>query len=310
MDVWFLLTPGYLALDLAGPAEALRIAAEEGVPFRLHMAGPEAACPNSLGLVLQLDPLPLALPSDAWVVLCGNRDEVTDYATPAADALVAWLRTHAQPPRRVATICSGALLAARAGLLDGRQCTTHHALTGMLTRLAPRARVVENRTYVRDGPLWTSAGITAGIDLALALIEEVAGPAVVARVARRMVVYLRRSGDDPQLSPWLAYRNHLHPAVHRAQDLIARDPAAAWSVEALAESVHVSARHLTRLFRQEAGLGIVEYQQRLRVARARQLIGQGASVERAAEGAGFGSARALRRVWQKFEPGTPGQLRI
>lgn len=308
-DVWFLLTPRYLALDLVGPAEAFRMAVEEGASFRLHIAGPEQECVSSLGLVSRVDPLPDALADGSLVVLVGTVSEELDYATPAARCLVDWLRQRVTPRVQLATVCSGALLAAMAGLLDGRACTTHHSLTARLAALAPAARVLDNRVYVEDGHVATSAGITTGMDLALALIERHAGPDVAARVARRMVLYTRRAGDDPQLSPWLAYRNHLHPAVHRAQDLVARDPTRRWAVAELADRVHLSPRQLTRLFREQAGVGIVEYQQRLRVALAHQLLRQGVSVERAADGAGFASARDLRRVWHKFEAGAPGRGR-
>ncbi|GGY03521.1 GlxA family transcriptional regulator [Paludibacterium paludis] len=304
INVCFLLLPNYIALDFVGPAEAFRMAAQEGAPFRLRMAGPVPDCPNSLGMVSRIDPLPDDLGPDALLIVCGTL-EVADLRTGAAQTAMAWMTRLARDGARIATVCSGALLAGMAGLLDGRACTTHHAHVDELRRMAPLARVLENRIFVEDGPVCTSAGISTGIDLALALIERHAGPDVAARVARRMVLYVRRAGDDPQRSPWLAFRNHLHPAVHRAQDAIAKAPDRHWSVSDLARTAHVSGRHLTRLFREEAGIGIVEYQQRLRIALARILLSQGMSVERAADGAGFGSARALRRVWMKFEVGTP-----
>ena len=307
-DIYFLLTPRYLALDFVGPAEAFRMAIDEGAPFRLRVAGPETECVSSLGLSSIIEPLPETLAAGCLVVLVGTVDEDADYRTSEAQQLVAWLRQHITPEVSLATVCSGALLAGMAGLLDGRACTTHHSITAKLAATAPKARVLDNRVFVEDGHIATSAGITTGMDLALALIERHAGPDVAASVARRMVLYSRRAGEDVQLSPWLAFRNHLHPAVHRAQDVIARDPSQHWTLAALAERVHLSARHLTRLFREQAGVGIVEYQQRLRVAVVRQLLQQGVPVERAAEGAGFASARDMRRVWHKFESISPGQL--
>jgi transcriptional regulator GlxA family with amidase domain len=170
--------------------------------------------------------------------------------------------------------------------------------------------VQENRVFVEDGPLLTSAGITTGIDLALYLIERHAGAELAARVARRLVVYLRRSGHDEQLSPWLAHRNHLHPAVHRAQDAMAQEPERSWTLAELAERAHVSTRHLTRLFAEHAGVGVLAYQQQLRIARARELLAGGRlSVERVAELSGFSSARDFRRVWQRHEAGAPSEQR-
>jgi len=311
LSVWFVLTPNVLMLDYAGPAEALRMAGEMGADMAVHTCAPVAQLRTSLGVELAgLAALPARLPPDSLVIVTGNACEAEDYARPEAHAVVAWLRGAVQADTQFASICSGALLLAAAGLLDGRRCTTHHSLIDALRLAAPAAKVEENRVFVDDGPLLTSAGITTGIDLALYLIERHAGAELAARVARRLVVYQRRGGNDPQLSPWLAHRNHLHPAVHRAQDAIAQDPARSWSVDELAAQAHVSARHLTRLFAEHAGISVVGYQQRLRVARARELLAERQlSVERVAELAGFASARDFRRVWQRYEGGTPSMRR-
>ncbi len=129
------------------------------------------------------------------------------------------------------TICSGALLAARAGLLDGYSCTTHHLTIGELERLAPAARVQENRLFVEDGERLTSAGITAGIDLMLHIVAGLADHATALAVARYLVVYLRRSGSDPQLSPWLEGRNHMNPSctAHRMPSPMIRWRTGLWS---------------------------------------------------------------------------------
>ncbi len=311
LSVWFVLTPNVLMLDYAGPAEALRMAGEMGADMAVHTCAPVAQLRTSLGVELAgLAALPARLPPDSLVIVTGNACEAEDYARPEAHAVVAWLRGAVQADTQFASICSGALLLAAAGLLDGRQCATHHSLIDALRLAAPAAKVEENRVFVDDGPLLTSAGITTGIDLALYLIERHAGAELAARVARRLVVYQRRGGNDPQLSPWLAHRNHLHPAVHRAQDAIAQDPARSWPLDELAAQAHVSARHLTRLFAEHAGISVVGYQQRLRVARARELLAERQlSVERVAELAGFASARDFRRVWQRYEGGTPSMRR-
>jgi transcriptional regulator GlxA family with amidase domain len=153
----------------------------------------------------------------------------------------------------------------------------------------------------------TSAGITTGIDLALYLIELHAGAQMAGQVARRLVMYQRRGEQDGQISPWLAWRNHMHPAVHRAQDLLARDPARAWTLAELAAQAHVSPRHLSRLFSQHAGISVLGYQQQLRIARAREWlrVAPPLSVEQVAELCGFGSPRDFRRVWRRHAPGTP-----
>ncbi|CAM8665869.1 COG4977 Transcriptional regulator containing an amidase domain and an AraC-type DNA-binding HTH domain [Comamonadaceae bacterium] len=310
LHIYLVLTPNVLMLDYAGPAEALRMARDMGAPIALHACGPQGDIPTSLNTGLTgLEALPSALPERSLVLVVGNSNEAVDYATDAARTVVHWLK--ALPPgTRLASICSGALLLAQAGCLDGRHCTTHHTLIADLQALAPRAQVVSDRIFVDDGEVLTSAGITTGIDLALYLIEQEAGAELAARVARRLVMYQRRGTHDPQVSPWLAHRNHMHPAVHRAQDAVAREPQRNWTLAELADVACVSPRHLTRLFAQHAGISVVVYQQQLRIARAKQLLAQhGWPVERVAEACGFASARDLRRVWRKYEPGSPASAR-
>lgn len=311
LHVWFVVTPNVLLLDYAGAAEAMRMAAEMGGKLVVHTCAPMAQAGTSLGIALAgLEPLPKHLPPNSLVIVAGNADEAKDLATPAARAVIRWLRYAPLPDTRIASICSGALLLAQAGLLEGRRCTTHHSLIAMLRAAAPTATVEEDKIFVDDGTVLASAGITTGIDLALYLIESHGGAELAARVARRLVVYLRRNGSDPQLSPWLAFRNHMHPAVHRAQDAIAGDPARTWSLTELAAHAHISARHLARLFSTHAGIGVVAYQQRLRIARARELLTTTQlAIEQVAERCGFASARDFRRVWQKFEAGPPQAFR-
>jgi transcriptional regulator GlxA family with amidase domain len=208
----------------------------------------------------------------------------------------------ANTPHRLLTVCVGALLAADAGLIGERACTTHHELIDELTRMAPRARVAINRVFVEDGPLLSSAGITAGIDLALHLIAQVGGDALAATVAQVMVAQQRRSGNDPQASPLLAHRNHLHPAVHRVQEAVNQTPGQAWTAETLAELAHVTPRHLTRLFREHTGLSPRDYVEHVRVALAQQALRRGASATQAAEWAGFASDRQWRRARQRAQP--------
>ncbi len=311
LHLYLVLTPNVLMLDYAGPAEALRMARDMGAPIVLHTCGPQGSIATSLGTVLTgLEALPAILPARSLVLVAGNSNEAVDYATPEARSVVQWLRTLPQTGTRVASICSGALLLAQAGCLDGRHCTTHHSLIADLQALAPRAQVVSDRIFVDDGGVLTSAGITTGIDLALYVIEQEAGAELAARVARRLVMYQRRGTHDPQMSPWLAHRNHMHPAVHRAQDAVARAPQRSWTLVDLAEVASVSPRHLSRLFAQHTGISVVVYQQQLRIARAKALLAQrGMSVERVAEACGFASARDLRRVWRKYEAGSPTRAR-
>lgn len=317
IPAYFLLRKNALALDLVGPAEvfryANRLAEKEGqVPwFDLRYISAAKRINTSIGLDLTgYSALPAELPADAIIVLAGCTGSDTDFGDDCARATIAWLRRCVEPQHHLVCICTGALLAGYAGLLDGRRCTTHHSHYDDLRRLAPLAHVLENRIFVEDGHTFTSAGVTTGIDLTLYVIAQIGGYQLSLSVARTLVVYMRRTGNDPQISPWLAFRNHLHPAVHRAQDAILRDPAADWNAAKLAQVACISERHLTRLFREHAGTGIVDYIQRIRVALARELLVQSrVDMERVAEKAGFNSSRQMRRVWHKYEAAPPSQYR-
>lgn len=319
IDVYVVLPPRTLLLDVAGPIEVLRRAnlIQDMVRFHVRYVAPTRTLRTSIGLdVSGIEPLPRQIAEDAMVVIGGNADTLLDgsIAQPA-DAqheakIVDWLRTAIHPGHRLITICSGALLAARAGLLDGYACTTHFLSCEELATLAPHARVLENRLYVEDRDRLSSAGVTAGIDLMLHVVAQLTDHACALAVARYLVVYLRRSGSDPQLSPWLEGRNHIHPSVHRVQDAIASDPARPWPARRLAQIAGTSPRHLSRLFQEHVGMHLADYRNRLRGALARELIGQTRlDMERVAERAGFASARQLRRVWQKLYSSPPRAAR-
>ena len=310
-DIYFLVLPGTMLLDFAGTAESFRVAADFGARFRLHYIAPSSSALSSLGLTLGgLEPLPERLPAGAIVLLPGVACSAKDYRLPEARAAARWLADAVGPAQLLCTVCSGAFLAAESGLLDGRCCTTHHSLTGRLAREFPRVKVVENRIFVRDGNVFTSAGVTAGVDLALHLISDLAGAQVAVAVARLLVLYFRRAGADPQLSPWLCHRNHIDPRVHSAQDLVLRDPAHGWTVAELADRAHTSPRHLGRLFQQHAGISPQAYVRRIRTAAARELLAQpGLNLNLVAEMVGFSSAEQMRRAWKRFERATPAQLR-
>jgi transcriptional regulator GlxA family with amidase domain len=312
LSVWLVLTPNVLMLDYAGPAEALRMARDMGGTIDLHVCGPTTEMPTSLPTHLSgVEPLPAVLPQNSLVLVAGNSNEVEDYATEDAQQVVLWLKTVVRDEPRIASICSGALLLAKAGLLAGRRCTTHHTLIDDLREADPTALVEADRVFVDDGLVLTSAGITTGIDLALHIIEQHAGAELAARVSRRLVMYQRRGAHDPQISPWLAHRNHMHPAVHRAQDAISKDPAHPWTVQELAAAACVSPRHLSRIFPAYAGVGVVAYQQQLRIAKAKEVLVRQPQwpMDQVAEHCGFGSARDFRRVWQRFEAEPPTALR-
>src|SRR5215813_7192527 len=308
VPVFVIVPPRLLLLDIAGPLEVLRQAnrVQSSVRFDVRYIGPTSSLQTSIGITLTaIEPLPQELPPQSWVVLAGDVEDVMlcggahGLGKSAADeeaerAIVTWLKTTVHPGHKLISICTGALIAARAGLLDGYSCTTHYLSYDELRVIAPRARILENRLYVEDGERYSSAGITAGIDLMLHLVYQSTNQSCAVAVAQYLVIYLRRSGSDPQLSPWLEGRNHIHPAVHRVQDAIAADLTKSWSLRALARLAGASDRHLSRLFHEHVGMSIPEYSNRLRVAYAQELLRETRfGMERVAEQSGFSSTRQL-----------------
>jgi transcriptional regulator GlxA family with amidase domain len=291
-----LVLPHVHLLDLAGPVQVLFEANAFGADYRLRYcaASPEAV--SAQGLMLgRLEALPDPASLDL-VLVPGIDSRMLDSlgAVP-----VAWLRQVHARGVRIASICTGAFALAHAGLLDGKQCATHWRLSELLQRRYPAARVVSDRLFVRDGDLITSAGVASGIDMALSLVQEAHGPLVVARVARELVVYLRRGGEQTQGSVFLEYRTHLSHGVHTVQDWIVSHPAEHATLERLARLAAMSPRNLTRAFRQATGISVKDFSQKVRLEVAANLLEDPAArVESVASHCGFTDARQLRRLWQ------------
>jgi transcriptional regulator GlxA family with amidase domain len=295
-SVTFLLVPGVHLLDLAGPAQVFHTAAGLGYPYDLHYVAEQPEVRSAQGLPVRAE---IDWPQQACgdlIVVPGWHSPRLAGTGPLSPASLARLAAHHAAGGTVASVCAGADALGRAGLLDGRRCTTHHDVQEELAARYPRATVVRDVLYVLDGRVVTSAGIASGIDLALHLVATAHGPAVAARAAREMVVYARRNGSDPQASAMLRHRSHLSDAVHRVQDLIDTHFTEQLPLAGLAAACGVSQRTLTRQFAAATGLTPLRYQQLLRTERAEHLIGHGATVESAARAVGFEDARMLRRL--------------
>ncbi|QVQ50876.1 DJ-1/PfpI family protein [Spiractinospora alimapuensis] len=292
----FLVTPRIHLLDLAGPAQVFSTAADMGLGYEIRYVSGDAEVTTAQGLPLRCDTTwPTLTPRDV-VVVPGQRVGSEPLRPVLTPGQVEALAAHHARGGTVASVCSGAFALGEAGLLDGRRCTTHHALQGHLARACPRAKVVPDVLYVADGTVLTSAGIASGIDLALHQVATWHGPAVAAHVAREMVVYARRNGDEPQVSAMLRHRAHNTDVVHRAQDVIDRRFASPLPLVELAAAVGVSDRTLTRAFVAATGSTPLRYQQRLRLEHAQHMIDTGATAEAAARAVGFRDARMLRRL--------------
>ncbi|GHH73048.1 transcriptional regulator [Streptosporangium violaceochromogenes] len=317
-----LVLPRVNLLDLGGPVQVFDAAAHLGGGYRLEFASDAPETTSAQGLRLAgLAPLSRTTAGPGDLVLVPGPRLTTGSDRTAApeplvpeplvpDAAVRWLREVYAAGARVASVCTGAAALGEAGLLDGRACTTHWALTAALRHRYPAARVREAALFVHDGRVSTSAGISAGIDLALSIVERDHGPALAASVARELVVYLRRDATSPQISPFLRHRAHLRPAVHRVQDHIAQHLDASHTLADLAAVVHMSPRGLSRAFTSATGITPLEYRQQLRLERARTLLAEtDLTVEAVATRCGFRDARQLRRLFADRRGASPAASR-
>jgi transcriptional regulator GlxA family with amidase domain len=231
------------------------------------------------------------------------------FPQPAAPKLVSLIRSALEPTRRLASICTGAFVLADAGILDGRRATTHWLRARELQRRFPSIRVEEDRIFVRDGRVWTSAGMTACIDLALALVEEDLGVEVSRTVAKKMVVHHRRAGGQSQfsmLSELDSQSNRIQAALTYAKNHLDKD----LSVENLAEAAHMSPRHFSREFRQDTGQSPARAVERLRAETARILVeADELPIERIASKTGFSDPERMRRAFLRIFGEPPQALK-
>lgn len=225
-------------------------------------------------------------------------------------ALVRWLGEAARRSRRVGSVCTGAFLLARAGLLDGRRATTHWASVELLASRHPEIEVEPDSIYVRDGDVWTSAGVTAGMDLALALVEDDLGPEAALEVARWLVVFVKRPGGQSQFSAPLATQTAEREPLREVQEWVRANPAADCSVDALADRASMSPRNFSRAFRREVGMTPAAWVEASRVDLAKGLLETtAAGTEAVAAECGFGTVETLRRAFRRRLGVSPGEYR-
>ncbi|MFF9481578.1 GlxA family transcriptional regulator [Streptomyces sp. NPDC014733] len=306
-SVLVVLFEGVQSLDVTGPVEVFTgagRASEE--PYEIRTASLDGApvCTSS-GLRITPDcALPDAGTPHTLLVPGGEGSRSP------APGLIDWLREHARRAERVVSVCSGALLLAEAGLLDGRRATTHWALCAQLAEEYPEVTVEPDPVFVRDGPIATSAGVTAGIDLALALVEEDHGRDIALLIARYLVVFLRRPGNQAQFSVQLAVQTARREPLRELQQWITEHPEADLSVERLAERARLSPRHFARAFHAETGTTPGRYVERVRLEQARRLLEETADgVERISRVCGYGTPEAMRRAFVKALDTAPAEYR-
>lgn len=299
---------GVQALDVTGPSEVFATAARLGhADYQLTLATPDGgpARTSSGFQILPDNPLDAVVGEADTIVVAGGAGVA---AALRDQALVDTLRRAS--PRRLASVCNGAFLLAAAGRLDGRRATTHWAACEELARRHPETDVDPRPIFVRDGDVYTSAGVTAGIDLALALVEEDAGAEAALDVARWLVLFLQRPGGQAQFSARLARPPAERAPLRELQDWLPDHLDGDLSVEALAARAHMSPRNFARAFRRELGVTPARYVAELRLERARQELERGAlPVETIARRCGFGTVETMRRAFHRRLAVSPNEYR-
>jgi transcriptional regulator GlxA family with amidase domain len=315
-NVVILVYPGVQSLDVTGPLEVfsgakllLETDANTDPGYRTTVVSADGApVETSSGLTIvphaDIHHAPAAI--DTLLVAGGAGAE----RACAEAALLDWIAERAQTARRVASVCTGAFLLAAAGLLDGRRATTHWAAAAELARRYPLVSVDPEPIFVRDGEVWTSAGVTAGMDLALAMVEEDLDRDAALAIARHLVLFLRRPGNQSQFSATLAARPPARAGLREVQRFAVENLAGDLTVEALAQRAHMSPRHFARSFHAEVGVTPARYVERLRLEAARRRLEESEEpVAAVAAACGFGTAETMRRVFLRALGVGPAEYR-
>jgi transcriptional regulator GlxA family with amidase domain len=320
-EVVILLFDGVQSLDVTGPLEVF--SAAERVLASREAGSADSSSAGYKVTTLSSDGAPLRTSSGLEIVPHGSfadRPARLDtlivpggHGTRAAGAderLLTWIRETSASARRTASVCTGAFVLAAAGLLDGRRATTHWSAARRLAQMYPGIDVDPDPIFVRDGELWTSAGVTAGMDLALALVEDDHDREAALTIARHLVLFLRRPGNQSQFSATLAAQEPQREPLREVQRRVVENVAAAHTVEAMAEQACMSPRHFARAFRAETGVTPARYVERVRLEAARRRLEDTAEpIASIATACGFGTAETMRRVFLRALEVGPAEYR-
>lgn len=288
-------------LDMSGPAQAFLAAGQLLSGYPIHYCSFRREIRDSTGLLLAgLTPYEkIGLSPGDYIFLPGFSSTLllSDADSAAWEGVYRWLCEASRGCVRICAVCTGAFILARAGLLNERSCTTHWAFVSLMRRHFPRVRVREDVLFVQEQQIYTSAGISSGIDLALHLLEETHGPLLAHKVAHELVIYIRRSEQHTQTSVYLDYRNHLHPGIHRLQDWLIEHLDRKLTIDEMARMVNMSSRNLTRTFKIQTGISVNRYITRLRLELAGNLRhSPGITMREIASRCGFANERQLQRI--------------
>ncbi|HPW61473.1 MAG TPA: DJ-1/PfpI family protein [Cyclobacteriaceae bacterium] len=300
LKVAFIVPPQVELLDLAGPAQVFTEAKFNGYELAIEFYSYQNSVISTSGIgfgkVQNFKEADLR-PGDFLFIPGMNFEYVTSEEFRNEKAFFEWLNECAAKRVNICSVCDAAFALGEATMLDGRECTTHWRRVEALQSRFPKAKVVSDILYAKSDNIYTSAGISAGIDLALSILEDLKGPRFVHTVARGLVVYHRRSQHQSQQSVYLDFRNHINPKIHQVQDYIIDNLSGENSIDTLAEKVAMSPRNLSRVFKETTGSTIVEYLTKLRLETAKTLLNNPEyTIEYVASQCGFKTARQLQRI--------------
>jgi len=298
--ILFVIPPKVHVLDLTGPMQVFYEAKEYGAAYELHFISFQNDLTSSAGLRFwKTDNYKKITPSPGdYVFVPGAEMEYLRSAFfKKQKGFMKWLQSLYKKGVSVCSICTGAFILAEAGLLNGATCTTHWKRITELKKTYPSVLAINNILYTHEGNIYTSAGITSGIDLALAIVEEHYGPLFAHKISRELLVYYRRSSNHNQESIYLDYRNHINVGIHTVQDWLIENLHRKTTIDHLAVIANMSARNLTRTFKKITGITINSYMKRLRLEKVKTLSNNpGLTSEAIANQLGFTNSRQLRRI--------------
>ncbi len=296
----FIIPPTVELLDLAGPVQVFTEAKFYGfeVALEYYQYQETPVSTSGLGFGKMAHYKEAKLKEGDFVFVPGmDADYIRSIPFKAERAFFNWLKECSDNRITVGSICNGAFALGHAGLLNNTECTTHWRRVNELQMQFPQAKVLTDILYVKSNNVYTSAGISAGIDLALAILEDFKGALFTHKVARGLVVYHRRSGKHKQQSIYLDYRNHINPQIHEVQDILIDNLSKENSIESLAAQVGMSPRNLSRVFKEKTGTTVLEYLTLLRKEYAQTMLNNPEyTIEYIASKCGFKTARQLQRI--------------
>jgi transcriptional regulator GlxA family with amidase domain len=311
----FIMPPQVHLLDISGPAHVFYEAADYGAPVKLRFT----SVYSDVSVETSSSGLAFARLEDFKTISLQKYDIIF---IPGLDSkflldakfykgiapFLEWLRVQHEAGAKICSVCTGAFLLAESELLDGHQTTTHWKFQELLQKQYPKVEVLANRLFVQNNRLYSSAGVASGIDLGLYLLEEMYGTRFSAAIAREIVIYLRRGKEDPQLSVFLQYRNHMEDRIHTVQEWLTQHLDKKFTADTLADLIHTSGRNLTRLFKDTTGITIGQYVEKLRVAHAIHLLHDNQKVDTVAKACGLQSTNQLRSLLKKYTGILPSEV--